>query len=291
MKREVFFYSENCKIAGDLYVPDACAEAAPLPAIILCHGFSGIREILLPPYAEAFSRRGFAALVFDYRGFGDSEGERGRLIPAEQCVDIRNAITFMETVPEVDSSKIGLWGTSFGGAHAISVSAIDRRVKCLSVQITFGSGERMVSGSMSSQEKEKMLATLQKAWQRAVTKNKPMSLNMDQILTDPDSKEFYLKTVEKFPKLKTRLPLLTIKESMEYMPENSISKLLIPVLIIGADKDIVCLVEESRILFEKARDPKELYILEGARHYDVYEGGYFTMSSGKALDWFERYLK
>jgi len=290
MKKGVTFYSEGCRIEGDLFMPDTCRQDDLLPAIILCHGFSGIREILLPPYAEAFAHRGFAALIFDYRGFGDSEGERGRLMPAEQIVDIRNAITFMETVAGVDSSRIGLWGTSFGGANAICTAALDSRVKCLAVQITFGSGERMITGNMQAAEREKILGTLRKAWQRAVTKNKPLYLNMDQILTDPDSKAFYHKTVEKFPKLKTRLPLLTIKESMEYKPENSLAAVKIPVLIIGADQDIVCPVEESRILFEKANPPKELNIIAGARHYDVYEGDYFKQSSGKAHAWFEKYF-
>jgi len=62
---------------------------------------------------------GYAVLAFDYRGFGESEGERGRLVPAEQMTDIRNAVTYMQTLGEVDPERIGLWGTSFGGANAI----------------------------------------------------------------------------------------------------------------------------------------------------------------------------
>ncbi|MBN2108819.1 MAG: alpha/beta fold hydrolase [Deltaproteobacteria bacterium] len=291
MKQEVVFYSENCKIIGDLYMPDNLTDGEKLPAVVLCHGFSGIREILLPPYAEFFAQNGFAVLVFDYRGFGDSQGERGRMVPAEQVVDIRNAITFMETLPQVDPGRIGLWGTSFGGANAIYTAAIDRRVKCISVQITFASGERMVTGGMNDEAKEKLTSTLQKAWQRAVTKNKPLMLNMDQILTDPDSKEFYQKTVDIHPKLKNRLPLLTIKESMECKPEHHIAGLCIPVMIIGATGDIVCPVEESKILYAKASQPKELFIIEGARHYDVYEGNNFALSAGKALEWYAKYLK
>ncbi|MBN2106056.1 MAG: alpha/beta fold hydrolase [Deltaproteobacteria bacterium] len=290
MKQEVAFYSEGCKLIGDLYLPDNMADGAKLPTIVLCHGFAGIREILLPAYAEFFAQNGFAALVFDYRGFGDSQGERGRLAPAEQVVDIRNALTFMETLPQVDPSRMGLWGTSFGGANAVHTAAIDKRVKCITVQITFASGERMVAGGMNAEEREKLMATLQKAWQRAVTKNKPMALNMDQILTDADSKAFYQKTVELHPKLKTRLPLLTIKESMECRPEERIGGLGIPVMIIGATGDIVCPVQESKILYEKAAEPKELFIIENARHYDVYEGEYFTLSAGKALEWYEKYL-
>ncbi len=144
---------------------------------------------------------------------------------------------------------------------------------------------------MNEEAREKLMSTLQKAWQRSVTKNKPLMMNMDQILTDPDSKDFYQKTVEIHPKLKNRLPLLTIKESMECKPENHIAGLNIPVMIIGASCDIVCPVEESKILYEKAPEPKELFIIEGARHYDVYEGEYFKLSAGKALEWYAKYLK
>ncbi len=290
MKKYVEFYSEGCRIAADLYLPDSCAEGQRLPAVILCHGFSGIRTILLPPYAEEMAGSGFAALVFDYRGFGGSEGERGRLVPAEQRVDIRNAITFMQSLDEVDPRRIGLWGTSFGGANAICTAAVDRRVKCLSVQITFGSGERMVGAGMGEEEKQKLHATLDKAWQRAVVKNKPMMLAMEQILTDDDSRAFYARTVAEHPEFKTKLPLTTIRESLEYRPEECLERVRVPVMFIGATGDIVCPVAETHALYEKAREPKGIVIIEGARHYDVYEGEFFKQSCGAALGWFKRYV-
>jgi predicted alpha/beta hydrolase len=290
MKRSVEFYSEGCRIAADLILPDTFTEGQRLPAVILCHGFSGIRTILLPPYAEELARNGFAALLFDYRGFGDSEGERGRLVPAEQRVDIRNAITFMQSLNEVDPERVGLWGTSFGGANAICTAVIDKRVKCLSVQITFGSGERMVGAGMTDEEKKKLRATLGKAWQRTVVKNKPMMLAMEQILTDDDSKAFYAKTVAEHPEFKTKLPLTTIRESLEYCPEDFIGQVHVPIMFIGATDDIVCPVAETHILYEKANDPKDKCIIEGARHYDVYEGEFFKQSCGKAVEWYKKYL-
>ena len=125
------------------------------PVIILCAWIFPVsgksccrlmqRPLQLPEYIS---------LVFDYRGFGDSEGKRGRLIPSEQVVDIRNAITFMEAQPEAEAERIGLWGTSFGGANAITTASIDDRVKCLTVQITFGSGERMVAGGLKRRRRK-----------------------------------------------------------------------------------------------------------------------------------------
>lgn len=82
--------------------------------IILCHGFCGIREILLPDFAEAFTRAGFSTITFDYRGFGDSDGERGRLVPAMQIDDIISVVNWAREQPSLDAQRIGLWGTSFG---------------------------------------------------------------------------------------------------------------------------------------------------------------------------------
>jgi len=291
MKKEINFYSENCKISGELFIPDTYQEGTQLPAIILCHGFAGIKELLLPAYAEYFSQNGFIALTFDYRGFGDSEGDRGLLIPAEQIIDIRNAITFIESLLEIDLQKIALWGTSFGGANAISTAAVDNRVKCIVAQITFGNGERMITGSLSAEEKNKLEATLKKDWQRKVTKNKALYLNADQILTDEESKTFYQDASEKFPKLKVKLPLSTIRHNLEYKPENALAAVFVPLLIIGAENDTVCPVSESHFLFEKAGEPKELYIIKNAKHYDLYEGENFKLSSQKALNWFQKHLK
>ena len=290
MRTDIHFYSEGCRLSGDLYLPEP-ADQIPAPAIILCHGFAGIKSILLPPYAEAFAAAGFVALVFDYRGFGASEGERGRLVPIEQVRDIRNAITYLQSRDEVDPERIGLWGTSFGGANAITTAAIDTRVRCLAVQITFGSGERMVAGDMDADGRARLETMLAKAWQRAVVRNKPMTLTFEQILTDEDSKAFYQRTITEHPDLATKLPLLTIRESLEYKPEQQLAHIAVPILIIGAGGDIVCPVSESQRLYELAQEPKKLHIIAGARHYDVYEGDYFTESSGLQTEWFSTYLR
>jgi len=100
--------------------------ATQSPVIILCHGFCGIQEILLPAFAEAFTQAGYATVTFDYRGFGDSEGERGRLVPAMQIADILSVIAWAKDQPALDPDRIGLWGTSFGGCHVFGAAAIIR---------------------------------------------------------------------------------------------------------------------------------------------------------------------
>ncbi|HBY55858.1 MAG TPA: hypothetical protein DEG23_03485, partial [Coxiellaceae bacterium] len=78
-------------------------------------------------------------------GFGGSGGEPGRLVPKLQVEDIKNAISFLSSVDEVDSGRIGLWGTSYGGANAIVAASEDKRIKCLCIQLAFGDGERCIT--------------------------------------------------------------------------------------------------------------------------------------------------
>ncbi len=101
------------------------SDSTKSPVIILCHGFCGIREILLPDFAEAFTRAGFSTITFDYRGFGDSDGERGRLVPAMQIDDIISVVNWAREQPSLDAQRIGLWGTSFGGCHVFGAAVRD----------------------------------------------------------------------------------------------------------------------------------------------------------------------
>src|SRR3984957_15394546 len=140
-KRVVKFFSEGVRMEGDLFLPDSLKADERRPGIVLCHGFTGIRSVILGDYAKVFVEAGFVALTFDYRGFGGSEGTKWRLIPMEQIDDIRNAISFFETLPEVDPDRIGLWGTSFGGANAPYAATVDTRIKAVVGQVGFGAGE------------------------------------------------------------------------------------------------------------------------------------------------------
>ena len=116
MRQDVTFPSAGLNCAGWLYLPDSLEDGEKRPAIIMAHGFSAVKENYLANFAEKFEGAGFVVLVFDYRFFGDSEGEpRGHLIPAEQHKDYRDAITWISQRPEVEPERIGIWGSSYSG--------------------------------------------------------------------------------------------------------------------------------------------------------------------------------
>lgn len=125
--REVFFDSSGVRCAADLYLPDHVS--LPVPCVVMGHGGSGIKRLGLPAYAEKFARGGIAALVFDYRRFGASDGEPRQAIDVDaQRDDYRAAIRYVRGLPGIDEAHIAIWGTFTARTVQFTVAALrDRR--------------------------------------------------------------------------------------------------------------------------------------------------------------------
>jgi len=125
-------------LRGWLFVPEG---VGPHPAITMAHGFAGVKDHGLERFARAFADAGFVVLVHDHRGFGASDGSpRYDIDPWVQIADWRRAISFLESQPFVDSARIGLWGSSYAGGHAIVLGATDRRLRAVVAQVPTISG-------------------------------------------------------------------------------------------------------------------------------------------------------
>src|SRR5690349_11819894 len=125
--QEVEFQSGGVTVRGDLYLPEG---EGPFPVVVMAGGWCYVKELRQPQYAEEFVARGFAALIFDYRNIGASDGEpRQHLNPWDQIEDYKNAISYLETRGDIDSDRIGAWGISYSGGHVLILGAVDPRVK------------------------------------------------------------------------------------------------------------------------------------------------------------------
>lgn len=261
------------------------------PVIVLCHGFCGIREILLPAFAQAFAEAGFAAITFDYRGFGDSDGERGRLVPAMQIADILTVVRWAQQQPALDAQRIGLWGTSFGGCHVFGAAAQMPEIKCLVSQLAFADGEAIVSGHMDQQEKNAFIATLDKMVEKQKTSGKEMMVSVNRVLSDAESKAFFAENRALYPKMDIKIPFLTVRETLQYKPALAAAQVKCPSLVVIAEKDSVNPPEQGRALFAAiGAQEKELYQQADARHYDIYTGAHFQQVIRVQTAWFEKYL-
>src|SRR4051794_3108739 len=135
MRSDVTVPSAGFELAGWFYEPDG-ATGGERPAILMSHGISAVKEQGLHEFAQAFCDAGITVLVIDYRCLGSSSGgERGRIIPQEQHDDLRAALSWLEEQPGVDADRIGLWGTSYSGGHALYLGALDPRVKVVVAQV------------------------------------------------------------------------------------------------------------------------------------------------------------
>ena len=123
------------------------------PAFIVLHGFGGNKDGQgQTVVAKQFAQWGYVTMRMDFRGCGDSEGERGRIICLDQVADARNAISYLATRPEVDPRRIGLVGSSFGAAVAVFTGGADQRVAAVISCGGWGDGERKFRGQHPTPE-------------------------------------------------------------------------------------------------------------------------------------------
>jgi uncharacterized protein len=139
MREDVRFASGGEECAAWLWPP--ADSDAPAPCVVLGHGFGALKEARLDAYAERFSAAGYAALAFDYRHFGGSDGEPRQLVDiARQRADWQAAVGFTRGLEGVDSDRIAVWGSSLAGGHVIHTAAVDDRVAAAIAQVPHTDG-------------------------------------------------------------------------------------------------------------------------------------------------------
>ena len=299
MRQHVTFLSEGLNCAGWLYVPDDLHDRENRPAIVMAHGFSALKEMHLDNFAQKFEEAGFVVLAFDYRYFGDSEGEpRGHLIPAEQHQDYKNAITWISLRTEVDPDRIGIWGSSYSGGHVLLLAAFDRRIKAAVAQVPLVNGWGNAQRLMRSDVFDEFLEAL--AHDRAQRYVGEESAKVPVVapegepsaLPTPESYEWFTQLGETVaPNWRNEVSLESMEAFLEYDPAGSIHLISpTPLLMVVAEKDTLTPTDMAIAAYERALEPKKLVILEGGKHFDAYTEPGLSQSVPPAVEWFERHL-
>ncbi|MEX0961003.1 MAG: alpha/beta fold hydrolase [Burkholderiales bacterium] len=129
------FVSHGTRCGADLYLPDV--KEAP-PVVVMAHGFGAERRFRLPAYAERFAAAGLAVLLFDYRSFGDSDGQPRQLVdPWRHVQDWQAAIAHARALREIDGTRVGLFGSSYSGGHVLAIAAQDPAVRAVVSQVPY----------------------------------------------------------------------------------------------------------------------------------------------------------
>jgi len=294
MRTDIELVSEGVTCRGWLYVPERGSADAPVPAIVMAHGFSAVKEMRLDRFAEAFAAAGLASVVFDYRGLGASDGEpRQDLDPYAQLRDYRNAISFARRRPEIDPARIGVWGSSYSGGHALMLGALDRRVRAVVAQVPLidayawlrGLGDEPLASLLAAQ-----IAERERIYDGGEPAMMPVTGDPTAALAAPDAEAWFGAMAKLAPTWRNSVTLRSWERILEYSPLRWIDRIApTPLLIIAAEHDVVCPVHLAREAFTRAGEPKKLVVLP-VGHFDPYEAPCFTAASGAAVEWFTTHL-
>jgi len=290
MERKVQFYSEGTPVVGFIGIPDNYKPGEKRGAVIFCHGFTGIKEMYLPNNAERLRAEGYVTLNFDYRYFGESGGEpRCRLIPMAQVTDIRNAITYLQSLPEVNPDRIGLYGTSFGCANVVYTAGVDERAQCTVAVVGPGDCERQFRVGPNF---DAFMDKVRRAKAEFVTTGKATYMQTARMMArDPDVVADLEKAQKAFSQWRPEVTFESLADIMEFKPE-AVADRISPraILWIHTDRDKLVPLYEAQSMYAKARQPKKLVVLENMIHEDVYRGEGFEQVVKHTNAWFTEHM-
>jgi uncharacterized protein len=271
----------------------------PAPAIVLAHGLTAVKEMHIGPYAEVFADAGLNAIVYDHQNFGDSDGlPRQEVDPIQQYRDYRNAISYACTRPEVDASRIGVWGSSFSGGLVLAIGANDRRVTAVVSQVPFISGPGIVTRMIRPDFRAHLLEGLYGDRAHRYAGGEPHMLPAvtpdplsQALMASTETHDWFTKTAANHaPNWKNEVTVRSFELIAEWDPGATIDRISpTPLLMIVTSGDVVAPYEQALEASERAREPKQLLLLPGG-HFDLYEGDGFATASSAARDHFVTHL-
>ncbi|TML95530.1 MAG: alpha/beta hydrolase [Actinobacteria bacterium] len=280
-------------LRGWLYVPDG---RGPHPAVTMASGYAAAKEHGIERFAQAFADDGFVVLLHDHRNFGASDGDpRHDVDPWRQIADWRGAISFLESRPEVDAERIGVWGTSYAGGHAIVLGATDPRLRCVVAQVPtisgFEQGLRRVPPEAEA-ALEEAFADDDRAQARGEPPGYQAIVSADPAVPAsyraPDAIDFYLQPIPD-GRWQNTVTIRSTRAARMYEPGGWIGRVSpTPLLVVVALNDTITVTDLALAAYERALEPKRLELVPGG-HFEPYLSN-FPEASGAARAWFREHL-
>lgn len=294
-RKDIRFQVNETSVSAWLYLPEN--QNAPVPCIVMAHGFGGTKDMGLDNYAIRFQEAGFAVLVFDYRHMGESEGEPRQLIWVPyQLEDWSAAVRFARGLKEVDPSNIALWGTSFSGGHVIVTAAKDDRIKCVSAQCPLLDGRAAAEMMLKRTGPGYGLRILAHGQRDMVRSWFGLSSHKIPIvgtpgsmacMTTPDSLLAFARLAQN-PFVNEVCARIVLR-SGNYRPVNFAKDVSCPVLLQICDKDSLLPVSAAKET-EKQLGKHAEVIHYPIGHFDIYVGDDFEKSVHDQLAFFKKHL-
>ncbi|MDQ6740714.1 MAG: alpha/beta hydrolase [Actinomycetota bacterium] len=268
IEKETTFFSEGSRLKATLYYPDN-STSGPQPALIINSGYQGFNEFYPKMFARQMTERGYICLGFDYRGMADSEGDKGTVLIEEQVADIRNAVTFMQSLKDVDDQQLGLIGWGMGAANVVLAAEKGRNVAAVASLNGFYDGERWLKSIHSYDEWTRILDEVHEDRVRRVLEGESkLADTFAHYPLDPATDDYVQKELAQVYGFghPTRLQFT---ESILDLKVGKVVRNLAPTpLFIGhGSRNSLHPYDEALALYASASSPKTLYTVDG-RHND-----------------------
>jgi fermentation-respiration switch protein FrsA (DUF1100 family) len=297
-RTDVTFDSLGSLCSGWLYRPVAASDDEALPGIVMAHGFTGVKEMDLDPFASALSVAGMAVLLFDYRGWGTSEGEpRQHADPRAQLDDYQNALSWLAQRSDVDGDRMGAWGSSYSGGHVLHLAAFDRRVKAVVSQVPFIDGWQTAVRALGSEGLSMLTTRLAEERASVYAGAEPTLIPVvaegerQGAIPETATREHLLSVADEAPSWRNEITLGSLERLIEYAPATAIERISpTPLLMLVAGGDLLTPSDLALDAYNRALAPKEVRVITSDSHHGIYGGSARAAAIEAATDWFTRHL-
>ncbi len=294
-RKDVAFEVKGTTINAWLYLPKNVS--APFPCIIMANGLGGTKNIILQSYARRFQQAGLAVLAFDYRHFGDSQGEPHQLIWIPyQLEDYAAAVDYARGLPEIDPQRIALWGTSLSGGHVLVTAAKDKQIACVSTQcpgLDGRAGAELAFRKYGLAYGLKMIVHGQRDLVRSWLGRSPHKIP----IAGPPGTIALMTTTDAYIAFSALSPANFVNEACaritirgdKYRPVKHAKDVHCPVLLQICENDELTPISAVKETVEILGDLAEVKTYP-IGHFDIYLGDNFRKSVADQLEFFKKHL-
>lgn len=280
--QKVSFYNRlGIQLVADLYVPRSLDGSRRYPAIIVGHPFGGVKEQTSGLYAQTMAERGFITLAFDASYNGESGGQPHFIASHEAFVeDFSAAVDYLGTVARVDRERIGVIGVCGSGGFSLAAAQIDPRIKAVATVSMYDIGQAKRQGLAGTLDEAALRSSLQavaaQRWaevdgaERAMVIGTPQALTASSTEIDREFYDYYRTPRGHHPRSTTAMSrtsdaALTLFSAFDRLGWISPR----PVLFITGDRAHSRIFSEHA--YQRASEPRELYVVPGAGHENLYD--------------------
>lgn len=295
-RQEVQFPVDGLNIHAWLYLPKNASGS--VPCVVMTHGFGGVKDCALDSYVERFLDAGLATLTYDYRYFGESEGQPRQVYNATwQLDDFRAAIDYVRGRDEIDADKLFLWGTSAGGGYGLTVAANDKQIagviaQCAAIDHKADSkmymeregGVGFMLALVPHAQRDKGRSRFGLSPHRFPIVGKAGTRAM---LTGPGAFEGYARILGASKTFRNEICARSLLSPHAPDPVEASKEVECPVLFVVCEKDNLTSPESYKRAAEFLGD-KATVRSYPVGHFDIYVGEYFEQASGEMVSFIKK---